>query len=47
MELFLCQETGKTLHQIQIALRREVYPEVFFREHFHSGWWLNPLSVAA
>ena len=47
MGLFLSEETGKTLHQIQMALRKEVYPEVFFREHFHPSWWLNPLPELA
>lgn len=47
MGLFLSEETGKTLHQIKMALRKEVYPEVFFVEHFHPSWWLNPLPEVA
>ncbi len=47
MGLFLSQMTGQTLHQIQIALRREVSPEVFFSEHFHPSWWLDPLPAVA
>ncbi len=45
--LLLSEETGLTLHQIQMALRREVSAEIFFFEHFHPSWWLNPLPAVA
>lgn len=47
MGLFLGDLTGLTLHQLQVALRREVSLEEFLREHFHPSWWLNPLQQAA
>lgn len=37
MGIFLTDMTGLTLHQLQVALRREVSPDEFFSEHFHTS----------
>ena len=47
MGLLLSDQTGLTLHQIQMILRRDVSADVFFAEHFHPSWWLNSLPAVA